>query len=343
MSGPPQGAQVALRIPRSADLARAHRIDEHLLTLQLPLSYASVASVNAYLLDLGEGWLLFDCGSCLEPGWDGLAHALDAAGVSPRQITMLLVSHSHADHRGLAAEVIARTGARFAMGPGPHPIIDAFRDPALPLSMRMQRGREEGIPADLLQAIVGELPAGDEFYPDAQPDITLREGDRLQSACGEWEVHAYPGHSADQIGLWNQQRRWLISADLALPGAASFLEFGTRPDPHADQMASLQGAIDLQPKLLLAGHGRPAADPLAFLRECVEAMHARLHGVRDQLQKIPRSTWELAAPSMSRCGELDQWQRALIGTRCVLDHLRAEGLASCAAGEDGIWRWFSER
>jgi glyoxylase-like metal-dependent hydrolase (beta-lactamase superfamily II) len=255
------------------------------------------------------------------------------------EIEVLLVSHSHADHRGLAAEVVSHTGCRFAMGPAPHPIIDALRDPKVPLDERVRRGHADGVPEQLLQPIVDELPAGDEHYPQATPDVVLRDGETIASACGPWQVVALPGHSADQVGLWNAARRWLISADLALPGAASFLEWGTRPDPHADQTASLQRAIALQPQLLLSGHGRPAESPEAFLRSCLEAVGVRLQQVSARLERTPRSAWELASPSMSQAGEVDQWQRALIGTRAVLDHLRFEGVASCAAGEDGVSRW----
>ncbi len=335
----PEGHSIAHRVDRPAGGARAHRIDEHLWALQLPLCYPTVVSVNAYLLAAEDGWILFDCGSCLPPGWAALEVALKAAGVAPHEISLLIASHSHTDHRGLATEVIARTGARFAMGPAPHPVIDLLRDPTVAIEQRIARGRGEGVPAELLVRIVSELPATDVGYPEAEPQITLLHGDRLGSRCGEWEVLALPGHSADQIGLWNAERRWLISADLALPGQPSFLEYGTRPDPQADQMASLALATTLAPELLLTGHGRPPDRPLELLRGCRAAMEERLDTVSAALSQTPRSTWEIAGALIDFDAQIDQWQRSLIGARAILEHLRSRGLARGEIEDDGIWRW----
>lgn len=331
------------RVPRPAEAARAHLIEDHLLALQLPVCYPTVASVNAYLLGREDGWLLIDCGSSLPPGWDGLLAALARAQVPPQAIDTLIVSHSHADHRGLAAEVVRRTGCRLAMGPGPHTQIDVFRDASLPLAERMRRGRGEGVPEQLLTAIVDELPASDTGYPHCEPEIVLAPGQTLRTRCGELEVIALPGHSADQIGLWNREKRWLISADVALPGEASYLEYGTQADPHAGQLASLDRAIALDPELLLSGHGRPRPSPRAFLEECRAAVLARLDMLARALDATPRSTWEIAGVLRDDDGSLDQWQRSLTGARSVLEHLQERGEASGALHDDGIWRWTALR
>jgi len=184
MREPPRST--ARRVPRAADGARAHEIGEGVWALQLPVCYESVASVNAYLLRCGEGWIMVDCGSCLAPGWDAVAVALRAAGATAGELAMLVVTHSHTDHRGGAAAVVAHSGCALALGPGPHPMIDVLRDPSTPLETRRAIGRREGIEPIALDVLVDELPGGERPYPPAEPDVTLAIGDTLATISGTW-------------------------------------------------------------------------------------------------------------------------------------------------------------
>ena len=327
------------RLPRTASDARAHPVSEGLWSLQLPLCYRSVASTNAYLLAGRDGWILVDCGSCLPPGWDAMEVALGQAGAAPEDLELLVVTHSHADHRGLAGEIVRRTGCAMAMGEAPHPILDVLRDPSLPLDARRARGLEEGIPRVALDRFVDDLPGDDGVYPAAEPDRVLVAGENLESRSGAWEVVPVPGHSGDQIALWNGRRRHLISADLALPGPASYLEYGTRPDPHADQLASLDRAIALEPEVVLAGHGRPVGDAVTFLRGCREKAVGRVQAVQATLGSKPVSGFEVAASLTPGDADSGHWQRSMAESLSVLEHLERVGLTRSSDDQDGIRRW----
>lgn len=327
------------RLPRAASDARAHQVSDGLWSLQLPLCYRSVASTNAYLLAGRDGWILVDCGSCLPPGWEAMNVALGQAGAAPEDLELLVVTHSHADHRGLAAEIVRRTGCAMAMGEAPHPILDVLRDPSLPLDARRSRGLVEGIPAVALDRFVDDLPGDDGAYPATEPDRVLAAGERLESRSGAWEVVPVPGHSGDQIALWNASRRQLISADLALPGPASYLEYGTRPDPHADQVASLERVIALAPEIVLAGHGRPIGDGVTFLDGCRAKALGRVEVVRAALGATPLSGFEVAAAMTPVDADSGHWQRSMAEALSVLEHLERFGLAQSVDDRDGIRRW----
>src|SRR5205807_10006302 len=60
------------------------------------------ASVNAFLIQLGERQILVDTGSgeLLGPKLNKLSVSLRAVGVSPEQITDILLTHIHPDHSG---------------------------------------------------------------------------------------------------------------------------------------------------------------------------------------------------------------------------------------------------
>jgi glyoxylase-like metal-dependent hydrolase (beta-lactamase superfamily II) len=329
------------RLARDASDARAHAISDGVWGLQLPLCYVSVSSTNAYLLAGREGWILVDCGSCLPPGWAAMEVALSQAGADPADLAMLVVTHSHADHRGLAADVVRHTGCTVAMGPGPHPILDILRDPSIPLEVRRASGRREGIPAPALDRFVDDLPGDDAAYPAAEPERILAAGEEIDSLSGPWHVLPVPGHSGDQIALWNRRNRHLISADLALPGPAAYLEYGTRPDPHADQLASLDRAVALEPDVVLAGHGRPIGDGVAFLRRCREKALAKARSVTSAIGKSPLSGWEIAATMTPVDADAGWWQRSMAESLSVLEHLEMRGLAHSIDDDDGIRRWLA--
>jgi glyoxylase-like metal-dependent hydrolase (beta-lactamase superfamily II) len=328
------------RVARPPTDALAREIAGGLWSLQLPLCYVPVASMNAYLLRSRDGWIVWDCGSCLEPGWEAIVHALGQAGVRANDVTLLVISHAHADHRGLAAEFVARTGARLACSADPHPTVDVIRDPSIPLEVRRRRARREGIPEFAIDAIVDELPGMDTHYPDAEPDLVLDPGATLETLSGTWEVVALPGHSADQIGLWNPRLRHLISADLAFAGMVSYLEYGTRPDPQTDQLRSLDRALALGPELLLAGHGRPATDAGAVLRHSRRQVVDRVEAALAVIREPGLTGWDVAVALTTPGSLTDAYQRSISETLCVLEHLELHGRARSAIDDRGRRTWW---
>jgi len=61
------------------------------------------ASINVFLLDMGERRVLVDTGSgeLFGPGYGGkLTESLSAAGIAPETITDILITHVHTDHTG---------------------------------------------------------------------------------------------------------------------------------------------------------------------------------------------------------------------------------------------------
>jgi glyoxylase-like metal-dependent hydrolase (beta-lactamase superfamily II) len=313
------------RVPRPAEGAHARELADGVWSLQLPLCYRAVASLSAYLIRDRNGYIVWDCGSCLDPGWAAMEIALGQAKVRPRDVSTLVVSHAHTDHRGLAAEFVDRTGARLLTSSEPHPMLDVIREPVIDLEIRRERARHEGVPDFAVDGIVDELPGMDNFYPHAEPDVVLMPGDAVDSDVGRWEVLALPGHGADQIGMFNRRLGFLLSADLAFPGVASYLEYGNRPDPHADQLASLDRAIALEPEVLLPGHGRPAPDAVTVLRHCRAQVMDRVDRVLAVLDAGPASGWDVAV-ALTPSGALnDHYQRSLSEALCVLEHLERTG------------------
>lgn len=88
------------------------------------------ASINVYLLEMGDRRILVDTGSgdLFGPGFGGkLAESLAAAGVRPEQVTDVLITHVHTDHTGGLVKAGARVFANATVHVG-KPDVEFFMD-----------------------------------------------------------------------------------------------------------------------------------------------------------------------------------------------------------------------
>src|SRR3954451_12403819 len=79
----------------------------------IPLPLPHIGSVNAWLLP-GEPLTLIDTGPCDDEALSALEAGLRRSGVRLEDLELVLVTHHHLDHSGLAATIAARSGARIA-------------------------------------------------------------------------------------------------------------------------------------------------------------------------------------------------------------------------------------
>jgi glyoxylase-like metal-dependent hydrolase (beta-lactamase superfamily II) len=325
-------------VPRGLDLVRADELADGLWCLRLPLPYLPSPSVNAYLLALDDGYCLVDCGTSLEPGWEALEHALELAGARPADIRRLVCTHLHADHAGLAATLVERTGCALLRAPGPHTVDDRLRDPVIALAQRREEACREGVPEEEVDRWVDTHLADDVHHERARADRLLAAGDVLDTRAGRWRVVPTPGHSPTQIALVEERGRWAITADLAYDIAAPFLEYGWTLDPYGEHLASIARVAALEPRALLPGHGRPvddAAERLEAARQAAEALAVDALAALDR----PRTAYELVTRAVPDAEENNLRQSMLSISLCVLEHLEARGWVAAQRADDGVRRF----
>lgn len=326
--------------PRRADEAAATPVDDGIVQLTLPLGYSATADVNAFLLELDDGWCLVDTGSTLDPGWDGLAAALAAAGVEPWEITLLLATHPHEDHYGLASRVLAETGAELALAPGPLASADVLRDPTIPLATRLESCRRAGVPTDALAA-AARHPGDVGDHPRPAPDRVLADGDVLATRAADWRVVHAPGHAPAQLVLHDARGGRLISADLVLGGRIPYLEYGYTADPWAEQVASLERVATLDVRLLLAGHGPPETEVAARFEAALGAVRAAPGRLLDVIAREPRTAYGAMVDVLGPDANFYRRHAALSGTLSVLERLSSTGELRAWDDDDGV-RWYAD-
>jgi hydroxyacylglutathione hydrolase len=156
---------------------------------------------------------------------DRIVAATTTAGT---RITLIVITHTHWDHVGDAAELKARTGAPLAA----HELaVDRLAHPG---------------------SATMELPF---TIPPVIPDRLLADGDEVHLGAHTFRVLHLPGHDPAHIALLAEAERVFLGGDVLFPAG-----HGRTDIPGADQAAmnrSLARLVDLPPDTVVyPGHGR---------------------------------------------------------------------------------------
>jgi glyoxylase-like metal-dependent hydrolase (beta-lactamase superfamily II) len=335
MVGPPPDSWAV-----EPDLARTFDIAPGLWSFRLPLPWDQITHVNAYAIERDDGIVLVDCGSAGDETHRGaLEAALGLAGFTIEDVRVLVGTHTHSDHVGLAAWVIERSGAEFWMHPDTGHFYDATREPERIAAARERRARQEGVPEDLLELYRDVREETDGVLEPVRPDRPLLGGVKIRSNLGDWEVVATPGHCPTHVCLVQRDRRLIILGDLVASAFSPWFDYGYSEDPVAQYLGSLDAIEALGPTALaLPGHGRPISD----LPEAI-ALHRR--GVAERLQQTlaaiasgPTGGYEITDRVF---GHLDPqaavWRMAEM--LCYLKHLSLAGAIVRHEHPDGTFTY----
>lgn len=268
--------------------------------LVLSLPFPGLRNVNAYLLEDESGSTLVDCG-IYQPhpsgnhGWDDLVAALAAADAQPQDVRRLIVTHPHADHYGMAGRFVDMTSCELWMHADVGVELDLYRDP---------ESARESVRATLVRHGVGELEldeitAFEDWRPFvsriAETDHPVTEGETVTVAERTWTVLHTPGHSRSHICLWSESDGILISGDHLLPAITPHidLERGPDDDPLGEFLVSLEKIEELEPELVLPGHGRPFDDGAQRARVNARHHDRRLGSILQVIRNDPKTANEI--------------------------------------------------
>src|SRR3954452_22765221 len=160
----------------------------------IPMPLPHIGSVNAWLLR-GDPVTLIDTG----PREDGALAALEAGvrreGLRLEDVELVLATHHHLDHVGLAATIQRRSGATVA-------VLDRMADYAARYSAEVDEDRRfahalmahHGVPEQVVaegEELWDYIRAAPEVFG---PDVGLTDGHRVRADGLALPVVARPGH-----------------------------------------------------------------------------------------------------------------------------------------------------
>jgi hydroxyacylglutathione hydrolase len=161
------------------------------------------------------------------------------------------LTHAHPDHQGASHAVCEQLGIPYWVG---------ANDVALAEDLDKMRASQAPHP---LNRLIMKYWAG----PARHVDRHLREGDEV----GGFKILDVPGHSPGHIAYWRESDRALILGDVlnnmdvvtGRPGLNDPKPYFTH-DP-VENRRSARRLAQLEPKLVLFGHGAPLRDTRRFV------------------------------------------------------------------------------
>jgi glyoxylase-like metal-dependent hydrolase (beta-lactamase superfamily II) len=291
----------------SESLARAAAAGVHCLPIPTPFQ---VGRVNAYLIE-DKPLTLIDSGPNSAKALDELELALAARGHAIEDLELLVITHQHIDHIGLAAILARRSGAQVAALAGLDSYLGRFRQEAELDDRFAERVMlRHGIPADVVSALRAVSASFRAWGSTVEVTRTLSDGETLQLRDRSLRVLHRPGHSPSDTVFHDESRAMLIAADhlikhissnplLARPlGAAEDYdertEPGGRPKALVNYLASLARTREMDLELVLPGHGVPIVDHVALIDERMRLHARRAEKIHRLIAEQPRTAYEVA-------------------------------------------------
>ncbi len=316
-----------------------------LFRLPLPLDIQGIPTLSAYLLRDDAGDTLVDCGIATGPGDDAcgeLDAALRTCGTSLEGVARLVVTHAHIDHFGLAGEVVRRSGGDLLMHRRTDLDLAKYADPDEAVDRRELMLADHGLFGPELTASATGLREWMPVMPSVgQPTVLLDGGERILAGDRSWEVVPTPGHSPGHICLWSAADRILCSGDHLLQVASPPVTFerGFERDPMGSYLESLERVEQLDPALVLPGHGRPFADGARRARTIARGKRRRLDDVRELVEGAARTVTELT--DQLHPGTLTGSQRHFVMAELLADlaYHEARGTLQRNRRSDGVFVW----
>jgi glyoxylase-like metal-dependent hydrolase (beta-lactamase superfamily II) len=283
-------------------LALAADAGIHRLAIPTPFM---VGRINAYLIE-DSPLTLVDSGPNSAKALDELEQALAARGHAVEDIELLVITHQHMDHFGLASILARRSGAEVAALEGLAPFLAAYgHQTDLEDRFAERLMLRHGIPAEIVTALRA-VSAGFRAWGSAV-EVTrpLADGAALELRDRTLRVLHRPGHSPSDTVFLDEQRGILLAADhliahissnplLTRPLDAEEEYDGPRPQELIAYMASLEQTRAMELSLVLPGHGRPITDHVSLIDERFRLHRRRAEKMLRLIVSQPRTAHEIA-------------------------------------------------
>jgi glyoxylase-like metal-dependent hydrolase (beta-lactamase superfamily II) len=282
------------------DEALERAAQEGIHTLRLPTPFM-VGRVNCHLIE-GEPPTLIDTGPNSGKALDDLQHQLAERGHSIDDLELVILTHQHIDHIGLAEIIAARSGADVAAIDVAVNFLenfgeDAESDDQFAVELMLSHGISEEV-VTALQSVSRSFRAW-----GSSPKVTrpLHDGEILSLGDRNLEVQHRPGHSPSDTLLWDADRRILFVADHLLAHISSNALItrpldgsGERTQALVTYLESLRRTRELPAEIVLPGHGEPITDHVALIDERFAQSRRRAEKIHELIAERPRTGYELA-------------------------------------------------
>ena len=323
---------------RKRELARADRVLPGLWRLRLPLPWPGVPHVNAFAVAAGSGVVLVDTGLGGPGALHQLERALDQAGLRLEHVRLLVCTHAHSDHYGLAGPIVKASGCELWMNPNHDHMTKAAEEPDRLLERRLEVARQSGVPAEMLRRYESARRGqGTGVEEVVMPQRPLTDGVEVDTDLGAWVVYETPGHAPSHVVLHQPEQKLLLSGDHLLGRVSLYYDYGYTPDPVGEFLTSLDVVERLGARLCLAGHGRTFTDVYAHIQGNRKLVGERLDAVLGAVLGEPLTAFDIVPHVYGNALSQQNAHWLLSKVLGYLTHLQAGGKVRLIPGEPERW------
>jgi glyoxylase-like metal-dependent hydrolase (beta-lactamase superfamily II) len=264
---------------------------------------------------------------------------LREAGLKLEHVRLLVCTHAHSDHYGLAGSIVDAAGCELWMHPNHAHMTAHLDDPERMLERRIEVARQSGVPDAIITAAY-EARRGQPLGVDrfVEPDRDLLPGVEVETDLGRWQVYETPGHAPSHVCLHQPDRGLLLSGDHLLGRISLYYDFGYTPDPAGEFLESLDVIDRLGVGLCLAGHARPFRDVDRKIEATRGTVLDRIERVRACLDGVQKTPFEIVPQFLEDPDPTPMMLNWGLGEVLVyLNHLEMRDHAHRHAGDVETW------
>lgn len=245
-----------------------------------------VGPVNAYLL----GTTLIDPGPESDEAWADLLAALESAGMTPEDVSQVLITHPHPDHFGLAHRFHDVGATVLASGPAAGIIEDFEGRLEYEQSFFVEFFQRHGVSQGTAETVTNLPEVFLDYAPDCPVDRTLEDGDEIAVNGYRVTVERVEGHAPGELlfAFEVSDGTRAIVGDHVLADVTPNPWLQPPPEPGGDRPRtlirfnqSLERLATRDLDRLLPGHGDRIDDPTGRIRAILDAHEGRTAEVRD--------------------------------------------------------------
>jgi glyoxylase-like metal-dependent hydrolase (beta-lactamase superfamily II) len=268
--------------------------------LRIPTPFA-VGRVNCYLIE-DEPLTLVDTGPNSGKALDELESQLGTHGHSIDELGLLIVTHQHIDHLGLAEIVVQRSGAKVAaLSVAAERLANFDEDAEAEDRFAIELMLRNGIPEEVTVALRSVSRSFRGWGSHVAVTHPLEDGQVLPFRDRTLQAIHRPGHSPSDTVFWDEKRRILIAADHLIAHISSN-PLLTRPLAGADErpqalvtyIESMKKTREMPAEIVLSGHGEPIVDHVALIDERITKHDRRKEKIHKLIVEQPRNAYEIA-------------------------------------------------
>ncbi len=272
--------------------------------IPLPTPFA-VGRVNCYLID-DDPLTLVDPGPRSVAALDELESALAARGRALEDVGLILVTHQHLDHSGMAGALAERTGAELAcLAPLADMLVDVEASLAADDDYQVGVMLRNGVPEETALTLRDISASFRRFAAPARATRRLADGDVVSLGSGRTlrTIHV-PGHSPTDTIFLDEGWRIAIAGDHLIARISSNpvihrpiagpVDPAHRVPVLATYLDSLRRTRALDLSLVVSGHGRPIDDHRALIDQRIAHHETRKEEIAELITRQHRTAHAIA-------------------------------------------------